>query len=144
MNTILEYPNINAESYALNLCNRDNVLCSPVYNWMMYYKLPTDISVNPKYTKNIITESAKNRYLRSVEISAINPAVIEVTLAANATATFNFTGISTAETSNATFATVDVENGVAKVTAVAAGTATITIYDSTKNIIATITVTIPA
>lgn len=140
--SVLQYRFIDTEFLSKSLCNYDGTLSSPLYNWLLYGQIPTNVSAAPTYSTQNIEATGKNRYLASIYISRIPVVAISATLAAAATATFTFDGAYTVTSSNTGYVTAAISNGVVTVTGVAAGTSVVTITDISSNVIATITVTV--
>ncbi len=138
--SVLQYQFITPYTYCQSYCSC--VGQSPLYNWLMFGKLPVSNLTNPRYSTQVVTAGAPNRYLASVTIPRIPVVLSTVTLAAAAVATYTFKEAATAVSSNPAFATVTVSNEVVTITGVAAGTTTITISDANSNTIAVITVTV--
>lgn len=140
--SIIQYPFYTTESLVHTTCNRGGVFNSPLYNWLLFGKLPERVVAPSIYYTRFVTPSAKNRYLSEVVVRAIEPSTGTVTLAVGATATYTIPEASSVTTSDSAIATATITSGVVTVTGVAAGTSTVVIKDQFDNTISTITVTV--
>lgn len=71
MVTPLNCREVNSLSFAISMCGRSSLV-----NYLLSYKLPEDYVVKPTNTAQVVTSSAKNRYIRSVTIQGVsNPLV---------------------------------------------------------------------
>ena len=62
-----EYQLLNTETYAKSFCSN----CLPsVGNWLLNGKLPETITVKPSTSVQVVTATAKNRYLDKVVVLA--------------------------------------------------------------------------
>lgn len=62
-----EYQLLNTETYAKSFCSCG---LSPVFNWFLNGKLPETITVKPSTSVQVITATAKNRFLDKVIVEA--------------------------------------------------------------------------
>jgi len=141
---IFQFDTFTALDYALDFCNRDDVIAkNPVFNWLEYGKLPEAVTVYPSYGLQFITADGQNRYIQSVTALPTPTANISVDLAVDATSTFTFSGAKAVTSSDTSIATATLVDGVVTITAVASGTATVKITNGTSsNVVAIITVTV--
>lgn len=137
---ILSIPFLTSEIYALGFCK--DVLGNPVYNWLLYGRLPENPVVTPEEYPQYIEPSAKNRYLQSVTVLPVPIFKGEVTLGVDATSCYCLNNAVKATSSDTSITTAEISNGVVTVTGVANGDATITVEDSQNNTIATVDVTV--
>lgn len=70
---ILNFGNINAETYCTGMC------CRGLVGYLATYKLPEDIHVQSTETKQVFYPTAKNRYIRSVVVEPIELTDLDVT-----------------------------------------------------------------
>lgn len=143
---VLQYPNFTALNYAESMCDRDNTITkNPVFNWLQYGKLPESIAIYPSYSIQYDAPDGKNRYISDVTVFPIPTATMAITVAEGATSTITNPLISSAQsTSDATATATVAQGGVLTITGVAAGDATVTVYDKANDLIYTITVTVEA
>lgn len=140
--SVLQYPFIVGDTFVRMTYDNTGVLQTPLYQWLIYGKLPVAKSVSPTYSTQNITSEGINRYLSNVTISRIPIVVSTATLAASATATYTFDSAYSVTSSDTAVATAIISSGVVTITGVAAGTSVINILDVNSNVIATITITV--
>ena len=140
---VLQFPTFTEFENAIQICDRDGVISrSQVFYWLDYGKLKESPTVAPTYIDQNIEPSGRNRVLEEVFVSAIPQNTYSVKLAATATLVINNPSAHSAVSSNTAYATVAVANGVVTITAVATGTAVVTIKDIDSNTIAVVNVTV--
>lgn len=139
----LQFPTFTEYQYAMDSMDRTGVISnSKVWSWLLYGRLPESIYVVPQYTTVEVEASGKNRYLTDVTVRGIEPANITVSLATAATLTLKTIGMGSATSSNTAYATAAIVGDVLTITAVAAGTAVITVKDKANDTMYTVTVTV--
>jgi hypothetical protein len=140
---VLQYPNFTAYDYAARFANRDGAVTSnPVFNWLIFGRLPESVVADPTYADQYFRPDGQNRYISEFTVRAIPAATVTVSLAVGATMTLVNAAEGSVTTSDAAVATATVADGVVTITGVAAGTATVTVRDIPGNIIYTVTVTV--
>jgi hypothetical protein len=140
---VLQYPNFTAYDYAARFANRDDAVSSnPVFNWLIFGKLPESITADPAYYDEYFRPNGQNRYISEFVVKAIPVNTLTADIAVGGTVTVTNPVITTATSGDDAVATVTVVNGVATVTGVAAGTTTITIKDRSNDSMYVITVTV--
>jgi hypothetical protein len=140
---VLQYPNFTAYDYAVRFANRDDAVTSnPVFNWLIFGKLPESIVADPAYADEYFRPNAQNRYISEFTVRAIPVNTLTADLAVGGAMTITNPLITTATTADAAIATVTVVSGVATITGVAAGTTTITLKDRANDNMYVITVTV--
>lgn len=142
---VLQYPNFTALHYAEEICDRDRTITrNPVFNWLMYGKLPESVTLYPGYTDVYEVADAKNRYISDVTVKAIPPSVLSASIAVDGTVTITDSNISASRTSSSdtAVATVEFAEGVLTITGVAAGTAVITVRNAASDLMYTVNVTV--
>jgi uncharacterized protein YjdB len=140
---VLQYPNFTAYDYAARFANRDDAVSSnPVFNWLIFGKLPESFSEDPAYYDKYFRPTGQNRYISEFTVKAIPVNELTASLAVGGTMTITNPAIKTVTSSDDAIATGTVTAGVATITGVAAGTATITIEDSSNDNMYIITVTV--
>jgi uncharacterized protein YjdB len=140
---VLQYPNFTAYDYAARFANRDDAVSSnPVFNWLIFGKLPESQTADPAYYDEYFRPSGQNRYIAEFTVKAIPVNTLTTDLAVGGTMTITNTVITNATSADEAIATVTVTDGVATITGVAAGTTTITIKDRSNDNVYIITVTV--
>jgi hypothetical protein len=140
---VLQYPNFTAYDYATRFANRDGAVTSnPVFNWLIFGKTPESITADPAYFDEYFRPNGPNRYISEFTIKAIPVNTLTADIAVGATMTITNSTIMTGTSTDDAIATVTINNGVATITGVAAGTATITIKDGSNDSMYIITVTV--
>lgn len=141
---VLQYPNFTALNYAEDMCNRDNTITTnPVFNWLQYGKLPESVALYPSYSIQYATTSGNNRYLSDVTVFPIPAVTMTTNIAVGDTLVITNPLAKTAQSSSDATATATVaQGGVITITGVAAGTATVTVYDNANDLMYTITATV--
>lgn len=140
---VLQFPTFTEFQNAIQICDRDGAISrSQIFYWLNFGKLKESPTVAPTYVDQSVQPSAKNKILNEVFVSAIPQNTYSVTLATSATLVINNEAAYSATSNNAAFATVAVASGVVTITAVAAGTAVVTIKDIDNNTIAVVNVTV--
>jgi hypothetical protein len=140
---VLQYPNFTAYDYAVRFANRDDAVTSnPVFNWLIFGKLPESIVADPAYADEYFRPNAQNRYISEFTVRAIPVNTLTADLAVGGAMTITNPLITTATTADAAIATATVVSGVATITGVAAGTTTITLKDRANDNMYIITVTV--
>jgi hypothetical protein len=143
MVSILQYPFINASNFTVTSClSTDVIKCNPVYNWLLYGKIAETGYSTPEYQTVTTLPSGKNRYLSSVVTTAIPASSGTVSLAVGGELILTIPQSVKVETSDVAIASAEITNEATTITAVAAGTATVTISDSVGNTISTIDVVV--
>jgi hypothetical protein len=100
--------------------------------------------VNPLNRTQVITPSARNRFLNSVTVTAQNPAYYTSTISGTGTDTVIINGASKVASSDTAVATATLADTTVSITGVAAGTAVISVFDVAGALIATIYTTVTA
>jgi hypothetical protein len=140
---VLQYPNFTAYDYAARFANRDGVVTSnPVFNWLIFGKLPESQTVEPAYFDEYFRANGQNRYISEFTVKAIPTNNLTADLAVGAVMTVTNPGMVASITTDPAIATVSITDGVATITGVAAGTATITIKDRANDSMYVIVVTV--
>lgn len=139
----LQYPFVDSYSYALMACGcrTGGIQCNPVYNWLLYGKLPEDVVVTSSNVTQFITPSARNRYIASVTILPATPIVSTVNVTGTGVVTRTApSGAVTVVVDNTTVATATLANGIITITGVAAGTTVARVYNTNGTLIELITI----
>lgn len=140
---VLQYPNFTAYDYAARFANRDDAVSSnPVFNWLIFGKLPEQVSVDPAYYDEYFRPSGQNRYIAELTVKAIPVNTLTASLAVGATMTITNNTATTATSTDDAIATATISDGVVTITGVAAGTATVTVKDRSNDTMYTIEVTV--
>jgi hypothetical protein len=140
---VLQYPNFTAYDYAARFANRDgNVTSNPVFNWLIFGKLPQSVVADPSYADQYFRPDGQNRYIGEFTVRAIPPTSWTVGLAVGGVMTVTNPLAFSVVSSDEAVATVTVLNGVVTITGVAAGTTTITVKDNANDVIYNIVVTV--
>jgi hypothetical protein len=143
MTSVLQYPFITGSSFTINNCNCSNIVTSsPVYNWILFGKIPESGYAVPTYRSIITTASGKNRYLSDVVTAPIQPSSMTVELAVNGIITFTIPQSANVVSSDTAVATATILNGTTTITGAAAGTTTVTISDEKGATISTLVITV--
>jgi hypothetical protein len=100
--------------------------------------------VTPSNNTQVITPSARNRFLNSVTVTAQNPAYYTSTISGTGTDTVTINGASKVASSDTAVATATLAGTTVSITGVAAGTAVISVFDVAGALIATIYTTVTA
>lgn len=140
---VLQYPNFTAYDYAARFANRDNAVSSnPVFNWLIFGKLPEQVTVDPAYYDEYFRASGQNKYLGELTVKAIPVNKLTASLAVAATMTITNNTATTATSTDAAIATATITDGVVTITGVAAGTATVTVKDRSNDTMYIVEVTV--
>jgi uncharacterized protein YjdB len=140
---VLQYPNFTAYDYAARFANRDDAVSSnPVFNWLIFGKLPEAQTADPAYYDEYFRPTGQNRYISEFTVKAIPVNELTADLAVGGTVTITNPIIAKVTSSDDAIATGTVVNGVATITGVAAGTATITIEDKNNDNMYIVAVTV--
>jgi hypothetical protein len=140
---VLQYPNFTAYDYAARFANRDGFVTSnPVFNWLIFGKLPESQTAVPAYYDEYFRASGQNRYISEFTVKAIPTNNLTADLAVGGVMTITNPSMVAAITTDPAIATVTLTGGVAAITGVAAGTATITIKDNSNDNMYVIIVTV--
>jgi uncharacterized protein YjdB len=140
---VLQYPNFTAYDYAVRFANRDGVVTSnPVFNWLIFGKLPESQTAEPAYFDEYFRPNGRNRYISEFTVKAIPVNNLTATLAVGATMTITNPVIETVTSSDVAIATAAVVDGVVTITGVAAGTTTVTVKDRADDTMYIIAVTV--
>jgi hypothetical protein len=100
--------------------------------------------VTPSNSVQVVTPSARNRFLNSVTVKAQNPAYYTSTIAGTGTDTVVISGASKVVSSDTAVATTTLTGETVSITGVAAGTTVISVFDVAGALIATIYTTVTA
>jgi hypothetical protein len=140
---VLQYPNFTAYDYAARFVNRDDAVTSnPVFNWLIFGKLPQSFSEDPAYYDRYFRPTGQNRYISEFTVKAIPTNNLTADLAVGGVMTVTNPSSIAAVTSDPAIATATITSGVTTITGVAAGTATITIKDNANDSMYVIVVTV--
>jgi uncharacterized protein YjdB len=140
---VLQYPNFTAYDYAARFANRDDAVSSnPVFNWLIFGKLPEAQTADPAYYDEYFRPTGENRYISEFTVKAIPVNELTADLAVGGTITITNPVAVKATSSDDAIATGTVVNGVVTITGVAAGTATITIEDRNNDNMYIVAVTV--
>jgi hypothetical protein len=140
---VLQYPNFTAYDYAARFANRDGAVTSnPVFNWLIFGKLPESQTVDPAYYDEYFRANGQNRYISEFTVKAIPTNTLTADLAVGGVMTITNPTSITAITTDPAVATATIASGVTTITGVAAGTATVTIKDRSNDNMYVITVTV--
>jgi hypothetical protein len=141
MTSVLQYPFITGSVFTAN-CLSSGVTSTPVYNWILFGKLPENGFAVPGYAPVVTSATGKNRYLSDVVTAAIPPSTMTVDLAVGGTMIVSISGSVNATSSDSAVATATIATNTVTITGVAAGTTTVVISDRFNNTVSTITVTV--
>lgn len=140
---VLQYPNFTAYDYAARFANRDGAVTSnPVFNWLIFGKLPESQTVDPAYYDEYFRANGQNRYISEFTVKAIPTNTLTADLAVGGVMTITNPTSITAITTDPAVVTATIASGVTTITGVAAGTATVTIKDRSNDNMYVITVTV--
>jgi uncharacterized protein YjdB len=140
---VLQYPNFTAYDYAARFANRDGFVTSnPVFNWLIFGKLPESQTVEPAYFDEYFRANGQNRYISEFTVKAIPVNNLTADIAVGGTITITNPVIVSVTSSDEAVATASVVNGVVTITGVAAGTTTVTVKDRANDNMYVITVTV--
>jgi hypothetical protein len=140
---VLQYPNFTAYDYAARFANRDGYVTSnPVFNWLIFGKLPESQTVDPAYYDEYFRANGQNRYISEFTVKAIPTNNLTADLAVGGVMTVTNPNAVAVVTTDPAIATATVTSGVTTITGVAAGTATITIKDRANDNMYVIVVTV--
>jgi hypothetical protein len=140
---VLQYPNFTAYDYAARFANRDDAVSSnPVFNWLIFGKLPESFSEDPAYYDRYFRPTGQNRYISEFTVKAIPTNNLTADLAVGGVMTITNPNAVAVTTTDPAIATATITSGVATITGVAAGTATITIKDNANDNMYVIVVTV--
>jgi hypothetical protein len=140
---VLQYPNFTAYDYAARFVNRDDAVTSnPVFNWLIFGKLPQSFSEDPAYYDRYFRPTGQNRYISEFTVKAIPTNNLTADLAVGGVMTVTNPSSIAVVTSDPAIATASITSGVTTITGVAAGTATITIKDNANDSMYVIVVTV--
>jgi hypothetical protein len=140
---VLQYPNFTAYDYAARFVNRDDAVTSnPVFNWLIFGKLPQSFSEDPAYYDRYFRPTGQNRYISEFTVKAIPTNNLTADLAVGGVMTVTNPSSIAVVTSDPAIATATITSGVTTITGVAAGTATITIKDNANDSMYVIVVTV--
>lgn len=140
---ILQFPTFTQYEQTVSVCDRDGSISrSPIFTWLMYGKLPETTTVVPSRVDQSITPSAKNRYLEEVIVKGISAVTQTVTLAVGATLLISTIGVGSVSSSSTSIATGEVSDNIITITGVSAGSAIITVKDTSNDLMYTVNVTV--
>jgi hypothetical protein len=140
---VLQYPNFTAYDYAARFANRDGYVTSnPVFNWLIFGKLPESQTVDPAYYDEYFRANGQNRYISEFTVKAIPTNNLTADLAVGGVMTVTNPNAVAVVTTDPAIATATLASGVVTVTGVAAGTATITVKDRANDSMYVIVVTV--
>jgi hypothetical protein len=140
---VLQYPNFTAYDYAARFANRDGAVTSnPVFNWLIFGKLPESQTAYPAYYDEYFRPTGQNRYISEFTVKAIPTSNLTADLAVGGVMTITNPDAVAVVTTDPAIATATVTSGVTTITGVAAGTATITIKDRANDSMYVIVVTV--
>jgi hypothetical protein len=140
---VLQYPNFTAYDYAARFANRDGYVTSnPVFNWLIFGKLPESQTVDPAYYDEYFRANGQNRYISEFTVKAIPTNNLTADLAVGGVMTVTNPNAVAVVTTDPAIATATLTSGVVTVTGVAAGTATITVKDRANDNMYIIVVTV--
>jgi hypothetical protein len=140
---VLQYPNFTAYDYAARFSNRDGYVTSnPVFNWLIFGKLPESQTVDPAYYDEYFRANGQNRYISEFTVRAIPTNNLTADLAVGGVMTVTNPNSVAVVTTDPAIATATITDGVTTITGVAAGTATITIKDRANDNMYVIVVTV--
>jgi uncharacterized protein YjdB len=140
---VLQYPNFTAYDYAARFANRDGAVTSnPVFNWLIFGKLPESQTVEPAYFDEYFRANGQNRYISEFTVKAIPVNNLTADIAVGGTITITNPVIVNVTSSDEAVATASVVNGVVTITGVAAGTTTVTVKDRANDDMYIIAVTV--
>ena len=140
---VLQFPTFTQYEQTVSICDRSGYISrSPIFAWMMYGKLPETTTVVPSRVDQSIIPSAKNRYLEEVIVKGIAEVTQDVTLAVGATLTITSIGVGSVTSSNTSITTGIYADNLITITAVAAGSAVIKVFDTANDLMYTINVTV--
>jgi hypothetical protein len=140
---VLQYPNFTAYDYAARFANRDDAVSSnPVFNWLIFGKLPESFSEDPAYYDRYFRPTGQNRYISEFTVKAIPTNNLTADLAVGGVMTITNPNAVAVTTTDPAIATATITSGVTTITGVAAGTATITIKDNANDNMYVIVVTV--
>jgi hypothetical protein len=140
---VLQYPNFTAYDYAARFANRDDAVSSnPVFNWLIFGKLPESFSEDPAYYDRYFRPTGQNRYISEFTVKAIPTNNLTADLAVGGVMTITNPNAVAVTTTDPAIATATITSGVTTITGVAAGTATITIKDNASDNMYVIVVTV--
>jgi hypothetical protein len=140
---VLQYPNFTAYDYAARFANRDDAVSSnPVFNWLIFGKLPESFSEDPAYYDRYFRPTGQNRYISEFTVKAIPTNNLTADLAVSGVMTITNPNAIAVTTTDPAIATATITSGVTTITGVAAGTATITIKDNANDNMYVIVVTV--
>jgi hypothetical protein len=140
---VLQYPNFTAYDYAARFANRDGYVTSnPVFNWLIFGKLPESQTVDPAYYDEYFRANGQNRYISEFTVRAIPTNNLTADIAVGGVMTVTNPNSVAVVTTDPAIATATITDGVTTITGVAAGTATITIKDRANDNMYVIVVTV--
>jgi hypothetical protein len=140
---VLQYPNFTAYDYAARFANRDGYVTSnPVFNWLIFGKLPESQTVDPAYYDEYFRANGQNRYISEFTVRAIPTNNLTADIAVGGVMTVTNPNAVAVVTTDPAIATATITDGVTTITGVAAGTATITIKDRANDNMYVIVVTV--
>lgn len=142
---VLQFPTFSEFDYVMGINDRDGAISrSQVFYWLDYGKLKEIINVTPSYQEISVEASGKNRVLDEVIIEPIPALTQSVTLAEDATLTIIVPNVGNIQTTNGSVASGGWTKSDNKlvITALATGSATITVYNTDNDLILTINVTV--
>lgn len=137
---ILQFPYTTPMTLISNFC--PTAYNSPLYNWLVWGKIPENPIITPTMREQVVIPSSKSRYLNSVTV--VKKAVVNstITLEVGAEATYTFTEAETLTNTSDNVATATLADGTLTILGVVAGSTTITLKDSNQDTVATIVVTV--
>jgi hypothetical protein len=142
----LNFPKINAYTNCMLYLN--NSPCGgslpSVINTILNSNIVENPTVTPNNTTIVVAPSTANRTLGTVTVLPQNPLYFTVNITGTGTESVTIKGASTAVSSDTATATVSVSGNAVIITGVAAGTSVISVFNTNKEVIATIYTTVAA